>query len=81
MKYTNLGKLILKNESRYWDRMFGSISDFKGILGKLILWPLLIILVTPFHWIFTLAHVLFETWVYFTDPLKFEENIKEGLRN
>lgn len=81
MKYTDLGKLIKKNEGIHWTRMKELFYSMKGITDKLILYPLLVITITFFHWIFMIVHTLFESWVYLSDPQKFEENIKEGLRN
>ena len=52
-----------------------------GNVERIVLGPPLVILLSFFHLLFMIAHVIFETWLYLTDRERFKKNIKEGLRD
>lgn len=80
MRYTKLFWILWRKEINYWVRMWELRKKISTVIGKIISWPILCILITPFHYAFSLAHFLFETFLFVTDRKQFEYNIKEHAK-
>ena len=75
MKVT-LAKIIWKKEQVHWDRMLEMIDAVSSIGGKIIAWPILVLLISAFHYAFAGMSILFETFMFFFYRGQFKMNMK-----
>lgn len=76
MSYTQLLKIMLKKEKVHYKRMIELFKEIDGIGGKCIAFPLMLTLITFFHYCFAFMHCGFETFLYICNRNQFDCNIK-----
>ena len=75
-----LGKLLMvigKSEVLHYKRIGKLFKNIKSWSGRLIAWPVIAILVTVFHYMFSLMHTLFELSLLIFKPGQFDNNMRE----
>lgn len=76
MRIKKLWKITLKSESRHYKRLGKLWKNIKSWSGRLIAWPLIAILVTIFHYLFSGMHTGFELVLMIFKPTQFDQNMK-----
>ena len=76
MRLTKLAKIIAKSESIHWKRIIGLFNRIHNWSGKLIAWPIIAIIVSIFHYLFSGMHTLFEITLIIFRPRQFDLNMK-----
>ena len=74
MKTTLIQILYLK-EIIHWTRMKEMFSLMEGFLAMILIYPLLVILISFFHYAFALMHALFETFMFIFYNKQFKQNL------
>lgn len=77
--YRTLLEVMVNKEILHYKRMKEMYHSSSNVLWKLIMFPILFVLVTFFHYLFELVHFLFETFQYIFDRKQFVINIKHLL--
>ena len=72
---TTLIEIVLKKEVVHWKRMWQMFSIMEGVAGKLISYPIIVGLITVFHFAFAGMHLLFEIFMYIFFNEQFKQNI------
>ena len=80
MRLILLLKMIWKKEIKYWKRMSEVFKNIPGVGGKIISFPLIVILVTPFHYAFALMHAFFEFCLMFCNKKQFDKNMETHFK-
>ena len=74
-KRITLLEIVLKKEVVHWKRMWQMFSIMEGLAGKLISYPIIVALITVFHFAFAGMHLLFEIFMFFFFRDQFKQNI------
>ena len=76
MVYSTLIRILWKKEKVHWSRLGGMWKNTSSFLDKVLIYPLVCIGITFFHYCFATMHFLFETFMYFFNRKRFERNMK-----
>ena len=66
---------MIKKEKVHWKRTFGVYKEMDDIGGKMISFPIIIVLISLFHYCFAGMHLLFECTLFFTNKTRFRHNM------
>ena len=76
MKNITLIELLFKKEIIHWLRMKVLFGEMEGIGAKLIAFPIIVSIITGFHYCFAGMHSLFEITMFFANRTQFRNNMK-----
>ncbi len=65
-----------KKELIHWSRMKILFNEMEDFGGKFIAYPILVILLSFFHYCFSGMHLLFELFLYLFNRKQFKQNLK-----
>lgn len=68
--------LMLKKEKVHWHRMNGLFYEMDDLGSKIISYPIIVILVSFFHYCFASMHFLFETYMFLFKKNQFLKNME-----
>lgn len=66
---------MLEKEKIHWRRLKNLFKAIDSISGKLVSWPIIVVLVSIAHYCFAAMHFLFETYLYLFNRDQFELNM------
>ena len=75
MRFGRLLNVIIKSEYSHYARIFKLVTKMHTWPGRLIAWPIIAILVTIFHYLFSWMHTLFEISLMIVNPRQFDNNM------
>jgi len=78
---TNIFKVFFKKEKIHWKRMIKLFRELTGIGERIISFPILVVLISIFHYAFALMHFLFESVMFFSNKEQYKHNIAVIDRN
>ena len=76
MKNITLAQLLLKKEIVHWFRMRALFNEMDSIGAKLVTYPIIVAIITVFHYCFAGMHSLFEITMYFINREQFRLNMR-----
>lgn len=68
-------KIMFAKEKIHWARMCFLFDEMEGIGGKLITYPIIVIIISFFHYCFATMHFLFECVMFLFNHNQFKLNI------
>jgi len=71
----NLISIMLKKEGKHWKAMKLLYKEMTDIGAKIISYPILVILISFFHYLFSSMHFLFESYLYLFNRKQFSKNL------
>lgn len=74
----SLISLMYKKEKIHWSRTLSIYNEIDDIGGKVISYPILVLLVSFFHYCFAFMHMLFEVYMFIFNRKRFYVNMKES---
>ncbi len=78
-KKITLFKMMLIKEGKHWKLMKQLFSEMDDIGSKLISYPIIVVLVSFFHYLFSFAHFLFETVLFIFNKKQFQYNLNRFI--
>ena len=75
MRLGKLLRVIVKSESIHYSRIWKLLWKIDSWSGRVVAWPIIAILVTVFHYLFSGMHTLFEITLMVFKPQQFDNNM------
>ena len=71
----SLLSIVLQKEKTHWGRMLEIFGKMTGIGGKVIAYPIIVLIISIAHYSFAFMHTSFEIYLYMFNRKQFELNL------
>ena len=67
--------LMYQKDLIHWKRMFDLFKEMDDLGSKYISYPIIVCIISAFHYMFAGMHLLFETYTWITNKKQFSKNM------